>query len=119
MKARASPRPSSRRPSSRSAGPTRPGAAAGPGSAPRSPPGWAARAGGAPRTRLRARRGAPLQRGVGAHSPPSDRRSPYQPMATHPSPIELLELDIDLRLADLWAGMVEVDEGGGDARLGA
>ena len=36
-------------------------------------------------------------------------------MATHPSPIELLELDIDLRLADLWAGLVEVDEWSVDA----
>ena len=35
-------------------------------------------------------------------------------MATNPSPIELLELDIDLRLADLWAGMVEVDEWSAD-----
>jgi len=31
-------------------------------------------------------------------------------MAEHPSPIELLELDIDLRIADLWAETVEVDE---------
>jgi hypothetical protein len=35
-------------------------------------------------------------------------------MATYPSPIELLELDIDLRLADLWASMVEVDEWSAD-----
>ena len=31
-------------------------------------------------------------------------------MAKHPSPIELLELDIDLRIADLWAEIIEVDE---------
>ena len=31
-------------------------------------------------------------------------------MAEHPSPIELLELDIDLRIADLWAELAEVDD---------
>jgi hypothetical protein len=31
-------------------------------------------------------------------------------MATLPSPIDLLELDIDLRIADLWAELVEVDD---------
>jgi hypothetical protein len=30
-------------------------------------------------------------------------------MATLPSPIDLLELDIDLRIADLWSELVEVD----------
>jgi len=31
-------------------------------------------------------------------------------MLKHPSPIELLELDIDLRMVGLWAEVVEVDE---------
>ncbi len=31
-------------------------------------------------------------------------------MARRPSRIELLELDIDLRLADLWVEAVEVDD---------
>ncbi len=31
-------------------------------------------------------------------------------MSRRPSRIELLELDIDLRLADLWAEAAEVDE---------
>ncbi len=31
-------------------------------------------------------------------------------MRVSPSPIELLELDIDLRMAALWADVLEVDE---------
>ncbi len=31
-------------------------------------------------------------------------------MAKHPSRIDLLELDIDLRLADLWREASEIDE---------
>ena len=31
-------------------------------------------------------------------------------MSMHPSRIELLELDIDLRLADLWLEACEIDE---------
>ena len=31
-------------------------------------------------------------------------------MATHPSRIDLLELDIDLRLADLWREAAEIGE---------
>jgi hypothetical protein len=31
-------------------------------------------------------------------------------MANHPSRIDLLELDIDLRLADLWREASEIDE---------
>jgi hypothetical protein len=31
-------------------------------------------------------------------------------MAKRPSPIDLLELDIDLRIADLWAELVDVDD---------
>ena len=31
-------------------------------------------------------------------------------MAKHPSRIDLLELDIDLRLADLWREAAEIDE---------
>ena len=31
-------------------------------------------------------------------------------MATDPSRIELLELDIDMRLADLWREALEIDE---------
>jgi hypothetical protein len=35
-------------------------------------------------------------------------------MAKRPSRIELLELDIDLRLTDLWAEAAEIDEWGLD-----
>ncbi len=35
---------------------------------------------------------------------------PFSRMATIPSRIDLLELDIDLRLADLWREAAEIDE---------
>jgi hypothetical protein len=44
-------------------------------------------------------------------APVSVRHPRYgQTMAKRPSRIELLELDIDLRLADLWGEAVAVDE---------
>ena len=51
----------------------------------------------------------PPARGVRSSSAVRSPRD-VQPTAKHPSPIELLELDIDIRIADLWAEMVEVDE---------
>ena len=41
---------------------------------------------------------------------PSDDPSTLLAMANNPSPIDLLELDIDLRLADLWREAYEIDE---------
>lgn len=38
-------------------------------------------------------------------------------MVANPSPIELLELDIDLRMASLWEDVVEVDEWSDDVAL--
>ena len=42
---------------------------------------------------------------------PSDRLSTLRTlMSKHPSRIDLLELDIDLRLADLWREAAEISE---------
>jgi hypothetical protein len=41
---------------------------------------------------------------------PSDAKSTVLPMAKRPTRIELLELDIDLRLADLWSEACGVSE---------
>jgi hypothetical protein len=41
---------------------------------------------------------------------PSDQAFTVLAMSKRPSRIELLELDIDVRLADLWAEACEVDE---------
>src|SRR5207302_7013037 len=41
---------------------------------------------------------------------PSDPVSTFFPMAKKPSRIDLLELDIDLRLADLWREAAEISE---------
>jgi hypothetical protein len=41
---------------------------------------------------------------------PSDTLATVKAMGKRPSRIELLELDIDLRLADLWGEAVAVDE---------
>ena len=41
---------------------------------------------------------------------PSDRGRTLSRMAKRPSRIDLLELDIDLRLADLWREADDVDE---------
>ena len=41
---------------------------------------------------------------------PSDALSTVLPMAKNPSRIDLLELDIDLRLADLWREAGEISE---------
>ena len=41
---------------------------------------------------------------------PSDAKSTVFPMAKRPTRIELLELDIDLRLADLWGEACGVSE---------
>ena len=41
---------------------------------------------------------------------PSDRVSTLRNMSKKPSRIELLELDIDLRLADLWREAADIDE---------
>ncbi len=41
---------------------------------------------------------------------PSDAVSTLAAMAKHPSRIDLLELDIDLRLADLWREAADIDE---------
>ena len=41
---------------------------------------------------------------------PSDRVSTFRRMSKNPSRIELLELDIDLRLADLWREAAGIDE---------
>jgi hypothetical protein len=41
---------------------------------------------------------------------PSDCLSTLDAMAKHPSRIDLLELDIDLRLADLWREAADISE---------
>jgi hypothetical protein len=41
---------------------------------------------------------------------PSDALATFAPMAKRPSRIDLLELDIDLRLADLWREAGEIDD---------
>ena len=41
---------------------------------------------------------------------PSDRLSTLVAMAKHPSRIDLLELDIDLRLSDLWREAADIAE---------
>src|SRR6476661_8422129 len=41
---------------------------------------------------------------------PSDRFSTFVAMANSPSRIDLLELDIDLRLADLWREAGDISE---------
>jgi hypothetical protein len=41
---------------------------------------------------------------------PSDPESTLDDMAKHPSRIQLLELDIDLRLADLWREAAEITD---------
>jgi hypothetical protein len=43
-------------------------------------------------------------------SVPSDPGSTFRRMAKRPTRIELLELDIDLRLADLWSEACGVNE---------
>ena len=50
------------------------------------------------------------RRGVRSSSSDRSPMNVQRIMAKHPSPIELLELDIDLRIADLWAEIIEVDE---------
>ena len=46
----------------------------------------------------------------GAKSMPSDRLSTLRTMSKRPSRIDLLELDIDLRLADLWREAADISE---------
>jgi hypothetical protein len=41
---------------------------------------------------------------------PSDPGATFIPVAKRPTRIELLELDIDLRLADLWGEVCEVGD---------
>ena len=41
---------------------------------------------------------------------PSDALGTFVAMANHPSRIDLLELDIDLRLSDLWREAAEITE---------
>ena len=57
---------------------------------------------------LRKTRDAP--RLLPASTVPSDARFTLVPMPTRPSRIDLLELDIDLRLADLWREAASIEE---------
>ncbi len=49
-------------------------------------------------------------RPAGAREVPSDALFTFFGMAKHPSRIDLLELDIDLRLTDLWREAADISE---------
>lgn len=58
-------------------------------------------------------------RGNGTWGSSFGRRTPRnaKSMYASPSPIELLELDVDLRMASLWEDVAEVDEWDDDIAL--